>query len=219
VKYQGEWRTIVGVVDDVHLQRLSADVQPTIYTPVEQRRGSWVLSLMVRTAGDPALIAPKVRKVVAELAPAAATQTLETMTVMVNRSFAEERYRSLLVSLFGVVAAVLAAVGIYGVTSRAVSRRIRELAIRSALGATARSIALTVIAASSAGAGIGIAIGLLGARLGGNILAPFLFGVTPTDTLTYAAIFLLLSVVTLAATYLPALRASKVNIASVLRGD
>jgi len=78
---------------------------------------------------------------------------------------------------------------------------------------------LTVIAASSAGAGIGIAIGLLGARLGGNILAPFLFGVTPTDTLTYAAIFLLLSVVTLAATYLPALRASKVNIASVLRGD
>jgi len=160
-----------------------------------------------------------VRKVVAELAPAAATQTLETMTVMVNRSFAEERYRSLLVSLFGVVAAVLAAVGIYGVTSRAVSRRIRELAIRSALGATARSIALTVIAASSAGAGIGIAIGLLGARLGGNILAPFLFGVTPTDTLTYAAIFLLLSVVTLAATYLPALRASKVNIASVLRGD
>jgi len=219
VKYQGEWRTIVGVVDDVHLQRLSADVQPTIYTPVEQRRGSWVLSLMVRTAGDPALIAPKVRKVVAELAPAAATQTLETMTVMVNRSFAEERYRSLLVSLFGVVAAVLAAVGIYGVTSRAVSRRIRELAIRSALGATARSIALTVIAASSAGAGIGIAIGLLGARLGGNILAPFLFGVTPTDTLTYAAIFLLLAVVTLAATYLPALRASKVNIASVLRGD
>ena len=219
VKYQGEWRTIVGVVDDVHLQRLSADVQPTIYTPVTQRRGAWVLSLMVRTAGDPAVVAPQVRKVVAELAPPAATQTLETMTVMLNRSFAEERYRSLLVSLFGGVAAILAAVGIYGVTSRAVSRRMRELAIRSALGATARSIALTVIAASSVGAAIGIAIGLLGARLGSNVLTPFLFGVSATDATTYAAIFALLAVVTLAATYLPALRASKVNIASILRGE
>ncbi|HEV8217317.1 MAG TPA: ABC transporter permease [Gemmatimonadaceae bacterium] len=219
VKYQREWRTIVGVVDDVHLQRLSTDVQPTIYTPVAQRRGSWVLSLFVRTVGDPSLVAPQVRKVVAEVAPAATTQTLETMTVMVNRSFAEERYRSLLVSLFGVVAAVLAAVGIYGVTSRAVSRRIRELAIRSALGATARSIAFTVIAASSVGAVVGIAVGLVGARIGGNVLTPFLFGVTATDAFTFATIFLFLSVVTLAATYLPARRASKVNIASVLRGD
>jgi predicted permease len=219
VKYQGDWRTIVGVVDDVHLQRLSADVQPTIYTPVAQRRGAWVLSLMVRTAGDPNVVAPQIRKVVAELAPPATTQTLETMTVMLSRSFAEERYRSLLVSLFGAVAALLAAVGIYGVTSRAVSRRMRELAIRSALGATSRSIALTVIAASSIGAAIGIGVGLIGARLGSTALAPFLFGVTATDGLTYTAIFLLLAVVTVAATYVPALRASKVNIASVLRGE
>ena len=219
VKYQGDWRTIVGVVDDVHLQRLSADVQPMIYTPVDQRRGSWVLSLLVRTAGDPGVVAPQVRKIVAELAPAATTQTVETMSVMVKRSFSEERYRSLLVSLFGVVAAVLAAVGIYGVTSRAVSRRMRELAIRSALGATARSIALTVIAASSVGAAIGIGVGLLGARLGSTVLTPFLFGVTATDGVTYAVIFLLLGLVTLAATYVPALRASRVDIASILRGD
>lgn len=219
VKYQGQWRTIVGVVDDVHLQRLSVDLQPTLYTPVTQRRGSWVLSLIVRTAGDPALVAPQVRRVVAELAPPAATQTLETMSVMVNRSFAEERYRSLLVSLFGVVAAVLAAVGIYGVTSRAVSRRIRELAIRSALGATARSIALGVIGASSVGAAIGLGVGLIGARLGSRLLTPFLFGVTAGDTVTYAAILGLLASVTLAASYFPALRASRINIASVLRGD
>ena len=219
VKYQGEWRTIVGVVDDVHFQRLSVDVQPTIYTPVTQRRGAWVLSLLVRTAGDPGLVAPQVRKVVAELAPPAATQTIETMTVMVNRSFAEERYRSLLVSLFGIVAAMLAAVGIYGVTSRAVSRRMRELAIRSALGATARSIALSVIAASSIGAAIGISVGLVGARFGSSVLTPFLFGVGAADATTYVVIFALLAVVTLAASYVPAMRASKVNIASVLRGE
>jgi putative ABC transport system permease protein len=141
------------------------------------------------------------------------------MSVMLSRSFAEERYRSLLVSLFGAVAAILAAVGIYGVTSRAVSRRMRELAIRSALGATARSIAVTVIAASSVGAAIGIGAGLVGARLGSRVLTPFLFGVSPTDVPTYAAIFALLATVTLAATYLPALRASRVNIASILRGE
>jgi putative ABC transport system permease protein len=219
VKYQGEWRTIVGVVDDVHLQSLSTDVQPMIYTPVDQRRGSWVLSVLVRTAGDPGLVAPQVRKLVAELSPPATTQTVETMSVMLSRSFAEERYRSLLVSLFGAVAAILAAVGIYGVTSRAVSRRMRELAIRSALGATARSIAVTVIAASSVGAAIGIGAGLVGARLGSRVLTPFLFGVSPTDVPTYAAIFALLATVTLAATYLPALRASRVNIASILRGE
>ena len=219
VKYQGSWRTIVGVVDDVHLQRLSADVQPTIYTPVAQRRGSWVLSLMVRTSGDPGRVEPQIRRVVAELAPAATTQTIETMTVMLSRSFAEERYRSLLVSLFGVIAVILAAVGIYGVTSRAVSRRMRELAIRSALGATARSIALTVIAASSVGAAIGIGVGLLGARVGSTVLTPFLFGVTATDSVTYAAILVMLGLITLAATYLPALRASRVNIASILRGE
>lgn len=219
VKYQGEWWTIVGVVDEVHLQRLSIDVQPTIYTPVAQRRGSWLLPFLVRTAGDPGLIAPQVRKVVAELSPPAATQTIETMAVMVARSFAEERYRSVLVSLFGVIAAVLAAVGIYGVTSRAVSRRMRELAIRSALGATARSIALTVITASSVGAAVGIAVGLLGARLGSRVLTPFLFGVTAGDTTTYAVILALLGAVTLGASCLPALRATKVDIAAVLRGE
>src|SRR5262249_10721604 len=98
VKYQGQWRTIVGVVEDVHLQRLSKDVQATIYTPVAQR-GSWVLSLLIRTAGDPSVLEPQVRKIVGELAPPTTTQRLETMSTMLSRSFAEERYRALLVSL------------------------------------------------------------------------------------------------------------------------
>src|SRR5262249_51213269 len=188
VKYQREWRTIVGVVDDVHFQRWSSDVQAAIYTPVTQRRGSWVLSLLVRTAGDPGVLEPQVRKIVAELAPPATTQRLETMSTMLSRSFAEERYRALLVSLFGIFAAILAAVWIYGVTARAVARRTRELAIRSALGATARSIAMTVIAGTSIGAVVGVFAGLLGARVGTRFLQPFLFGVTATDSATYVGI-------------------------------
>jgi ABC-type antimicrobial peptide transport system permease subunit len=219
VKYQGEWRTIVGVADDVHFQHLAKDVQPTIYTPVMQRRGGWVLSLLVRTTGDPKLVAPQVRKIVAELAPPATSQTLETMSTMVRRSFAEERYRALLVSLFGIIAAILAAVGIYGVTARAVSRRMRELAIRSALGASARSIATTVIAGTSMGAAIGVGTGLLATRLSTHLLTPFLFGVSATDPATYVAIFALLGAVTLGASFLPALRAMRADIAAVLRGE
>ena len=219
VKYQGEWRTIVGVVDDVHFQQLSKNVQPTIYTPVAQRRGAWMLALIVRTASDPDRMAAEIRGVVDEVAPHATTQRIETMSTMVARSFADERYRALLVSLFGVLAAMLAAVGIYGVTSRAVSRRMRELAIRSALGATARSIATTVIATTAIGAAIGIGAGLLGARSSAGLLTPFLFGITATDRVTYAAIVALLVVVTLAASWLPARRAARADIAVVLRSE
>jgi predicted lysophospholipase L1 biosynthesis ABC-type transport system permease subunit len=219
VKYQGEWRTIVGVVDDVHLQRLSRDFQPTIYTPVAQRRGAWVLSLLVRTASDPDALAPRVRQIVSELAPPATTQTVETMATMVSRSFAEERYRALLVTLFGVIAAVLAAVGMYGVTARAVSRRMRELAIRSALGATARSIASTVIAGTAIGAAVGVGVGLLGARLSAQLLTPFLFGVSATDWATYASILVILAAVTFGASLVPARRAARADIALVLRGE
>jgi hypothetical protein len=219
VKYQGEWRTIVGVVDDVHFQRLSKDVQPTIYTPVAQRHGSWVLSLLVRTTGDPSAVATEVRRIVAELAPPATSQSLQTMSTMVSRSFAEERYRALLVSLFGIIAAILAAVGIYGVTARAVSRRMRELAIRSALGASARSIATTVIGSTSIGAAIGVGAGVLAARLSTHLLTPFLFGISATDGATYAAILALLGGVTLAASCVPARRAVRADIAEVLRGD
>ncbi|HEY2375444.1 MAG TPA: ABC transporter permease [Gemmatimonadaceae bacterium] len=219
VKYQGEWRTIVGVVEDVHFQRLSKDIEPTIYTPVTQRRFSWVLSLLVRTTGDPSAIATQVRRIVAELAPPATSQNLQTMSTMVSRSFAEERYRALLVSLFGIVAAILAAVGIYGVTARAVSRRMRELAIRSALGASARSIVMTGMGSTAIGAAIGVGAGLLAARLSTHLLTPFLFGISATDGATYAAILALLGGVTLGASYLPTLRAVRADIAEVLRGD
>ena len=219
VKYQGQWRAIVGVVDDVHFQRLSKDIQPTIYTPVTQRRGSWVLSLLVRTTGDPSAVATQVRRIVAELAPPATSQNLQTMSTMVSRSFAEERYRALLVSLFGIIAAILAAVGVYGVTARSVSRRMRELAIRSALGATARSIAMTVMGSTSIGASIGVGAGLLAARLSTHLLTPFLFGISATDGATYAAILALLGGVTLGASCLPALRAVRADIAGVLRGE
>ena len=219
VKYQSQWRTIVGVVSDVHLQRLSSEFDATIYTPLAQRGGSWVLSLFVRTAGDPGAVMPAVRKTVAGVAPPATTQTVETMESMVRRSFSEERYRALLISLFGAFAAVLAAVGMYGVTTRAVARRTRELAIRSALGATGASIARTVLGATLAGGAIGVAVGLLVASAATRQLTPYLFGVSPTDPATYAGIVALLAVVSIGASWRPARRAARADVAVVLRGE
>jgi predicted permease len=219
VKYQGYWRTVIGVVDDVHLQRLSSDYEATIYTPLEQRWGAWVLSLFVRTAGDPGSMMSAVRKTVADAAPRQTTQSMETMESMMRRSFAEERYRALLISLFGVFAAVLAAVGMYGVTTRAVARRTRELAIRSALGATASAIARTVLGGTLTGGAIGVSVGLFVAALTARQLAPYLFGVSTTDPITYAAIIALLVAVSLGATWLPARRAARADVAEVLRGE
>jgi predicted permease len=219
VKYQGQWRTIVGVVGDVHLQRLSSDFEATIYTPVSQRGGAWVLSLFVRTAGDPARVISAVQRTVAELAPPATTQSIESMESMVRRSFAEERYRAVLISLFGAFAAVLAAVGMYGVTARAVAHRMRELAIRSALGATASSISRLVLTRTVVGGAIGVALGLGVASIATRQLTPYLFGVQTTDPLTYTVIVALLGVVTLGASWLPARRAGKADVAEVLRAE
>jgi ABC-type lipoprotein release transport system permease subunit len=219
VKYQGKWRTIIAVVEDVHMQRLSGDFEATIYTPLAQRSGMSILSLFVRTSRDPALVTPAIRRAVAEVAPPATTQQIQSMTAMIQTSFAEERYRALLVSLFGIFAAVLAAVGMYGVTTRAVARRTRELAIRSALGATALSITRTALGATLAGGAAGVVAGLFVAWAVTRQLTPYLFGISPADPTTYAGILALLVAVSLGASWIPARRAARTDIAEVLRGE
>jgi predicted permease len=217
VFYQGAWRTIVGVVGDVHFQRLSNDLEASLYTPYLQR--SMSASLLVRTAGDPAQLIPALRKAVTEAEPAALVNRVDIMSVAIAQSFADERYRATLISLFGILAALLAAVGMYGVTSRAVARRTREVAIRLALGASRLSIEKTVIGATLSGVIIGVLAGMLGALGLTRFLAPYLFGVSATDPWTYAGILGLLAAVCVGASWVPARRAGRVGLAEVLRGE
>jgi putative ABC transport system permease protein len=125
----------------------------------------------------------------------------------------------LLIVVFGVLAAVLAAVGMYGVTSRAVSRRTREVGIRMALGASSRSVSGLIVAQTLAGVGLGVAGGIVAALAVTRFLSPFLYGVSATDPWTYAAILGLLAVVSVLASWLPARRAGRVPPATVLRSD
>jgi ABC-type antimicrobial peptide transport system permease subunit len=125
----------------------------------------------------------------------------------------------MLISLFGVLAAVLAAVGMYGVTSRAVSRRTREMGIRLALGASSANVTRLVVRFTLSGVAIGVALGVVGSILASRALAPFLFGIESTDRVAYAGSVALLSAVAVVASWLPARRAARVQPAVVLRSE
>jgi putative ABC transport system permease protein len=217
VKYQGAWRRIVGVARDTKASKLSTDVQPSIYTPWTQRLD--LLDLVVRTTGEPATIASTVRRVIQETGPRFAITNVQIMGDLIRNSFAEERFRTVLVAAFGAIAAVLVSIGMFGVTARAVARRTREIGIRVALGATTPSVISMVVQQTMAAVAIGVAIGFVVAAIASRLLAPYLFGVTTTDPVTYGAILGLLSTAALLASWLPARRAGRVEPALVLRSE
>jgi predicted permease len=219
VKYQGAWRTVVGVAADIRYGKLSAKPDPTIFTPFLQRAVRGGLPFLVRTRVPSAVVARSVRAALLEGDPNLQISTIDEMVTLVRRSFAEERFRTTLVSLFGALAAVLAAIGMYGVTSRAVARRTREVGIRVALGATGGSVIRLMVGSTLAGVAIGVAVGLLTTLAAANWAAPLLYGISARDPVTYVAILAFLALVSVVATWLPARRASRVQPAVVLRGE
>lgn len=218
VRHQGVWRTIVGVVRDVKITRLSADDQASIYVPLSQDPTD-VPDIVVRTSGDPAAFAGSIRAAIQPVDERMMPRDVKIMTAEVARSFSEERFRTALVGLFGFIAAVLAAVGMFGVTARAVSRRTREVGIRVALGAQARAVIGMIVGQTLAGVGIGVAIGALLALPAAKLLTPYLFGISAFDPVTYIGIFAFLGAISLISSWFPARRAGEVEPAIVLRGE
>lgn len=141
------------------------------------------------------------------------------MSELVKKSFASERFRTMLISLFGVIAVMIASVGLYGVTARAVGHRRREVAIRVALGASGRSVVALIIRATLSGVFAGIAAGIAAAVLVARWAAPLLYGIDARDPATYGAIAALLVAISLAASWVPARNAGRMQPATVLRGD
>ncbi len=217
VKYHGSWRTIVGVVGDIKDKKLSADVDASIFTPYAQDRGD--LDLLIRTRVAPTSIVPAVRQTVRTLSSSAVVQGIDVMGDLIRSSYGEERFRTTLITLFGVMASILAAVGMYGVTARAVTARSREVGIRVALGATSANVIRLIVRQTIGGLAIGVAAGAIVALAASRALAPYLFGVAPHDPATYAGAIALLSSVGVVASWLPARRAGRVHPAVVLRGE
>jgi putative ABC transport system permease protein len=220
-----ESREIVGIVRHVEHTNLEGEsaARGEVYTSFNQiatdRLPRYVrrVNLLVRTTVDPLSLAQPVRGQIAALDKDQAVFNVRTMEQALSRSVAARRFSMILLSVFATLALVLAAVGIYGVISYSVAQRTREVGIRMALGAQTTAV-LTVIVRDGLKLVVsGVLVGLVGAFMLSRLLTTLLFGVTPTDAVTYATVALILVGVALAACYIPARRAAKVDPLVALR--
>lgn len=208
--------TIVGVVSDVKHASLGDSVRVTVYLPVAQQPTRYLM-LLVRTRLDLAALTPLVRRAVATVDAAVPVTRVDAMPELVDRSFAAERFRTMLIGVFAIVAGMLATIGTYGVTARAVVRQRREVGVRMALGSTATRVVALFLRRAGSAVTLGIVLGLAGALGLSKFLAPYLYATPPTEPVVYAVSAALLATTALLAAWLPAYRASRANPATVLR--
>jgi predicted permease len=217
--------TIVGIVDDVHQAALAAVPRPEMYLPHAQFRfwngGGPItgMTLAVRSAGDPATLARAVRGEVHALDPDLPVGGFRSMPDVVSASLARPRFTTVLLSIFAAVALLLAAVGIYGILSHAAARRAHEIGVRMALGAGSADVLRLFLRQTLALAGSGVALGLVGALALTRVLSGQLYGVSPSDPPTYAALAVFTLAVALLATWIPTRRAARVDPLSALRDE
>lgn len=217
VKYQGKWRRVVGVVSDVKYEGLAKEDEATIYLPFNQQPNSGPV-FVVR--GTPAVGVEKLFKaLLRELAPNAAVGRVLYVPDAIAKSYATERYRTVLTTMFGCIAALLAVVGLYGVGLRAASRRTREIGIRLAVGGTSSRVVTMLVRDAMMGVLIGLALGIPLALLAAKYVGPYLFKISPADPLSFVLVCALLAVATALASFVPARAAGRSNPAAVLRTD
>jgi putative ABC transport system permease protein len=217
---QRPWRTIVGIVGDVQHVGLDSRPAPQVYVPAEQ--WMWAengFDVVLRTHTPPAQLAPQVRASIAAVDPGLAIQDVAGAEDLVAATTADRRLIVRLFEAFAAIALLLAAAGIYGLLSRRVAERQRELGIRAALGATRQAILEHVLRDGGRLAGLGVIIGVGGALGVSRLIESLLFGVAPRDPVTLTAAGGLLAAVALIACLLPALRAARVDPVEVLRNE
>ena len=209
-------REVVGVVGDVRQTGLHDRPQPTYYVPIKQVPFGSV-TFVVRTAGDPARVVPALQHAVWSIQPAMTFGGVETMNTLLRETLAARRFTLTLLSGFSLAALVLAAIGVYGLVSFSVNRRTAEIGIRMALGAGVSSVTALVMRQGLTIASAGLACGLASALLLTRYLTTMLFGVEPTDALTFGVLSATVLVVMAVACYVPARRAARVDPISAIR--
>ena len=212
----GPWMKIIGIAKDGKYFTIGEAYQPFIYYPMEQSYGSSG-TLIVRTNSDPKAMIAAVRNEVQRLDPKLPVYDVKTLEEHMSLSLFPARVAAAVLGGFGLVALILAAIGIYGVTSYSVAQRTRELGIRMALGAKRRDVVVMIVRQGAILAGIGLGTGLLVAFALTRWMASILYGVSATDAVVFVGVSMLLGVVTLIAGYLPARSAAQVDPMIALR--
>ncbi|MGH7620232.1 MAG: ABC transporter permease [Gemmatimonadaceae bacterium] len=211
--------TVVGVAHDTHFRELRQSA-PAIYWPrAQQEYSAWWGYIAVRSGGAIASVLPSIQRAVSDGHPGVTVVRTETMDHLLDAPLAQPRMSTFLLSAFGIVALMLAAIGLYGVMSSAVRQQTREIGIRVALGATAGRVRGAVISEAMVVVGAGSLVGLVAAIASTRLLRTQLFGVSPIDPLSLATACALLIAVGLAAAYFPARYATRIDPARALRAD
>jgi ABC-type antimicrobial peptide transport system permease subunit len=210
---------IVGVVEDTKYQNLRAEMPPIAYLPVSQdsRPGSFA-QILIRTAGVPTAMVPSLREAFRQAHPGIVA-TFSDYPGMLERALVRDRLVAMLSGFFGLLALLLAALGLYGVMAFVVSRRTGEIGIRMALGAQRTAIVRMVLRESLALVALGVVAGSALALVLARTVRSLVFGIEPTDPLTLAAAGLVLALVGLGASYFPARRASRLDPVAALHQE
>ena len=213
-----KWRTVIGVVGDVRHDGLDRETKPEMYVPIEQSPNTESSpTIVIRTALDTAAASAELRDAVAAIDRTIPVDRIQSVEQLISGSVAQPRFRTVILAAFSMLALVMASIGLYGVMNYLVIQRTREFAIRVSMGATRADVLRLVLGRAAALIGVGTCLGLAGSVGLVRLIAGLLFGTAPLDPLTFAAAPALLAGVALAASYLPASRATRIDPMVALR--
>jgi predicted lysophospholipase L1 biosynthesis ABC-type transport system permease subunit len=214
----GPWRTIIGVVGDVRHRELAAPPTLQMYTPQTQFTDS-LLTVVIRAEADPASLTTEVRRAIRSVASDAPAFNAAPVEDLVARSVGPRRFVMRLLELFGAIALLMTAVGMYGVISYSVAERTQELGVRAALGATRIDIVRLVLGSGLTTVAVGLIAGIVLAAASTRYLEGSLYGVPATDAWTFVVVAALLFSVAVLAQLMPVIRATRVDPSSALRQE
>jgi predicted permease len=217
VPISGDWRTIVGVVGNTRDNGPDAPPSLAMFTPFAQELSMLGGGLVIRTRGDAAALAPAVTRIVRGIAPTTPIQNVMTVAQIKDESVAPRRLNAVLISAFGLLALMIAAVGIAGVLGFAVSARTNEIGIRMSLGADSGQVERMILGEGGMLLLIGLGLGAVGAMAATGLIRGLLFGVAPHDPATFIGVVVSMAAIGLGACWIPARRAARIDPAIAMR--